>query len=170
MARFVAPNDALDQRELGVDRFQLLAPLWYESDVLGGRIVKIPKGFIYDRESIPRWLPWIYAWLAGTASRAGAVHDFLTQTHKVEDLPVERPMADATYYEAAGVDGNGRVKRWVKWLGVRVGGFRSWNTGPSRFQTVGNDRRRKPRMAPGERRQVLDKLKRMRPPETPQAP
>ena len=167
MPRFVAPYDVLDQRELGPDRFQLLAPLWYESAVLGGRVVKISKGFVYDRESIPRWLPWIYAWLAGTASRAGAVHDWVVQTHKVEDLPVERAMADAVYHEAAGVDGNGRFTRWVKWLGVRVGGMKSWRTGPERFQTHENDRRRKPRMAPDERRQVLDKLKRLRPPEAP---
>ena len=167
MARFVVPHDQLDFRELGPDRFQLLAPLWYESDVLGGRVVKLMTGFVFDRESIPRWLPLIYAWLAGTASRAGAVHDWLTQTHKVEDLPVERAMADATYFEAAQVDRNGWLKRWAKWVGVRLGGVRSWNTGPSRFQIVGNDRRRKPRMAPEERREVLDKLKRIRPPEAP---
>ena len=165
MARFVGPHDQLDFRELSPDRFQLLAPLWYESDVLGGRVVKLMTGFVFDRESIPRWLPLIYAWLAGTASRAGAVHDWLTQNHKVEDLPVERAMADAVYFEAAQVDGNGWLKRWAKWIGVRLGGIRSWTTGPSRFQLVGNDRRRKPRMAPEERREVLGKLKRIRPPE-----
>lgn len=152
MARFVAPHDQLDYRELGQDRFELLAPLWYESGVLGGRIVKLAKGFVFDRESIPRWLPLIYAWLAGTASKAGAVHDWLTQTHKVEDLPVERPMADAVYFEASGVEGNGRFKRWFKWLGVRLGGSSSWNTGPSRFQVLGNDRRQRREGCQQERR------------------
>lgn len=152
MARFVPPHDTLDYRELATDRYELLAPLWYQSDVLGGRIVKLAKGFVFDRESIPRWLPLIYAWLSGTASKAGAVHDWLTQTHKVEDLPVERPMADAVYFEASKVQGNGWFKRWVKWLGVRVGGASSWNTGPSRFQVLGNDRRQRRDPCDQERR------------------
>ena len=167
MARFVPPNDVLDQRELGPDRFQLLAPLWYDSDVLGGRVVKVAKGFVYDLESIPRWLPWTYAWLAGTASRAGAVHDWLAQVHKVGDFSVDRAVADAVYYEATGVDGNGWLKRWIKWLGVRVGGAAAWASGPSRFRVIGNERRQRPRMDGSERREVLDKLKGLRGPQAP---
>mgnify|MGYP001594006572 FL=1 len=81
-------------------------------------------------------------------------------------------MADATYFEAAQVDGNGWFRRWAKWLGVRLGGMSSWTSGPSRFQVVGNARRSTPRMPPGERPEVLQKLKRLRPEPSPpgQAP
>ena len=167
MSRFVPPHDKLDLRELGTDRFQLLRPLWYESEVLGGRIVKVPSGFVYDRESIPRCLPIVYAWLAGTASRAGTVHDRLVQVHKVGDFSVDRAVADAVYYEATGVDGNGWLKRWIKWLGVRVGGAAAWASGPSRFRVIGNERRQRPRMDGSERREVLDKLKGLRGPQAP---
>lgn len=125
-----------------MDRFQLLSPLWYESDVLGGRVVKAPSGFIYDKESVPRWLPILHAWLAGTASRAGTIHDRLYQNHKVQDLVVPRSLADQVYWEATGIDGNSWPKRWVKWVGVRLGGGGSYESGPSRFQVLGNDRRR----------------------------
>ena len=142
MSRFVRPYDRLELRELSTDRFQLLSPLWYESDLLGKRVIKVPLGFIYDRESIPRWLPIIYAWLAGTASRAGTIHDRLYQIRSVQDFVVPRQLADAVYYEAAEVDGNSWPKRWVKWLGVRIGGAGAYASGPSRFQVLGNDRRR----------------------------
>ncbi|MBI3937154.1 MAG: DUF1353 domain-containing protein [Betaproteobacteria bacterium] len=141
MGRFVPPHDRLLLEELGQDRFRLLAPLWFEAEALGGRIVKAASGFLFDRESIPRWLPWIYAWLAGTASRAGAIHDWLTQVQKVEDLQVDRRTANAVYYEATKADGNGWLTQWIKWLGVSLGGRVSWRTGPARFQRLRNDRR-----------------------------
>lgn len=170
MARFVAPHDHLQFEELAEDRFKLLAPLWYESEMLGGRTVKVPAGFITDRESIPRWLPLAFAIFSGTASRAGVIHDFLYQTHKVEDLDVSRRMADAVYYEANGLDQNPFWKRWLKWLGVRIGGMFGYASGPRRFQES-NERRQVKRapMTPAERKVVLDKLKRIRP-EPPEAP
>ena len=125
--------------------------LWFESNILGGLIIKVAIGFIFDRESIPRWLPILYAWLAGTASRAGAIHDWLTQTHKVGNLVLTRWQANAVYREAAEADGNGWPRRWAKWIGVTIGGRRSWASGPARFTLVGNERRKRPRQAPESR-------------------
>ena len=155
MARFVSPHDRLLIEELSQDSFKILAPLWFESDLLGGRVIKVPEGFISDRESIPRWLPIFYALLAGTASRAGVVHDRLYQLHKVVDLDVSRKLADAVYYEANALDQNPGWKRWLKWLGLRIGGALAYKSGPSRFQTD-NDRRRKPRtpLSPEDRRRL----------------
>lgn len=170
MARFVAPHDHLRIEELEQDHFRLLAPLWYESELLGGRTVKVPAGFVTDRESVPRWLPLVYAIFSGTASRAGVIHDFLYQTHKVQDLEVPRRASDAVYYEATVLDQNPGWKRWLKWLGLRIGGGGAYASGPRRFQVNGNERRHAPRprpMKPDERKTVLDTLKRMRPPEAP---
>lgn len=170
MSRFVAPHDHLQIEEIEQDRFRLLAPLWYESDALGGRTVRVPAGFVTDRESVPRWLPLIYAVFSGTASRAGVIHDRLYQCHKVQDLEVSRRLADAVYYEANALDQNPGWKRWLKWLGLRIGGGSAYASGPQRFQDNGNDRRRTtrpPTMTPEERKVVLTKLKRLRPPEAP---
>lgn len=167
MARFVAPYDHLKVEELSQDCFRLLVPLWYESSLLGGRILKVPAGFVTDRESIPRWLPLVYALFSGTASRSGVLHDWLYQVHRVQELEVSRKLADDLYYEANVLDGNRWWQRSMKWLGLRIGGGSAYRNGPERFQCHGNERRRKPRMAPAERRQVLDTLKRLRPPEAP---
>lgn len=170
MARFAAPHDHLRIEELGQDQFRLLTPLWYESELLGGRTVKVPAGFGTDRESVSRWLPLAYAIFSGTASRSGVIHDRLYQTHKVQDLHVSRRMADAVYYEANALDQNPGWKRWLKWVGLRIGGAGAYASGPARFQANGNERRHAPRprpMRPDERKVVLDKLKRIRPPEAP---
>jgi len=175
VARFVAPHDHLKIEELGQDQFRLLAPLWYESDLLGGRTVKVPTGFVTDRESVPRWLPLAYALFSGTASRAGVIHDWIYQIHRVQDLEVSRRLADAVYYEANALDQNPGWKRWLKWLGLRIGGGSSYASGPERFRANGNERRRDPRpraMTPEERKKVLQKLKLLRqePPDPGQAP
>ena len=70
-AKFVNPHDRLLLEELSQDRFRLLAPLWFQSDVLEGRVVKVPENFIFDRESIPRWLPLIYALLLARRAAPG---------------------------------------------------------------------------------------------------
>ena len=150
MAGFVKPYDTFDSRELPDSRVQLLAALWFQSDLLGGRIVKLREGFVNDKESVPWWLPITYVWLAvkRKASRAGAVHDWLFATHRVEDLDVPFELANAVYHEAAAFDGNGRVVRWVKWVGVSIGGRSSYESGPRRFQVNGNDRRQRREACP----------------------
>lgn len=154
MARFVAPHDFLDTRELPDGRVQLLAALWYQSDLLGGRMVKVREGFVNDKESVPWWLPITYVWLAvkRKANRAGTVHDWLYATHGAEDLKVPRKLADAVYHEAAAFDGNEGFVRWIKWAGVRVGGASSYESGPRRFQVNGNDRRQQRKTCELERR------------------
>ena len=156
MSRFVAPHDRLDTRDLGDGTMQLLAPLHYESDLLGGRVIRIPAGFVSDLESVPRWLPLAYAIFARTANRAGVVHDRLYQLQKVEDLVIPRGLADAVYYEANALDAYGNPGRWLKWLGLRIGGWRSYATGPARFRWHNNDLRRRARtpLSPEERRRL----------------
>lgn len=162
MSRFIPPYDVLDSRELPDGRIQLLASLWYQSDILGGRIVRVREGFVNDEESIPWYAPLLYIWLkvVNHASRSGVVHNWLYQTHRVggrradvglhdlSDLKVPRGLADAVYHEAAALDGNGSAARFTKWAGVRVGGLWAYRSGPRRFQVNGNDRRSVPRTAP----------------------
>ena len=73
MAAFLTP---LKLEELGEDRWRLLAPLIYRSDVLPWpALVRVEVGFETDLESVPRWLPVCYAILYGTAHPAAVVHD-----------------------------------------------------------------------------------------------
>lgn len=147
MGQFVPPHDRLLVEELGQDRFRLLAPLWFQSDVLVGRIVKAPTDFVFDRESVPRWLPLAHALFSGTASRAGCIHDWLTQAQQVDTFKVTRQQADAVYYEANVAEGNAWWRRSLKWFFVRLAGWSSWRTGPGRLRMF-NERRRRPRGTP----------------------
>ena len=163
MSRFIAPHDRLDTQDVGDGTVRLLAPLHYESDLLGGRVVRIPTGFLSDLESVPRWLPLAYALFARTANRAGVVHDRLYQLHQIEDVIVPRRLADAVYYEANALDAYGNPGRWIKWLGLRIGGRGSYASGPARFRRHGNDlRRRARRPLTVEERRRLESLARQR--------
>ena len=120
MAQFLSD---LDIREIGQDRWVLLAPLRYQSDILPGMTpLEVPEGFQTDLESIPRVLPLAYAILYGTAHKASVVHDWLYTKGNIS-----RKIADDTLYEAIRVTGEPRWKAWAIWLGVRAGGWIAWN-------------------------------------------
>lgn len=116
MSRLLTP---LTLEEIAGTRFVRLAePFVYQSDVLK-KTVKVPKGFICDLESIARW-PLVY-WILGRSSdEAGVIHDYL---YRKNSIPVvSRRLADAIYNEASKIDKCDRIRSWMKWLGVRVGG------------------------------------------------
>ncbi|MBI3938165.1 MAG: DUF1353 domain-containing protein [Betaproteobacteria bacterium] len=134
LGRFLDP---LCTEDLGPDLFMLTRPLRYESPLLGD-IITAPAGLQTDLDSVPRWLPLVYAVLHGKARAAGAIHDFCYQTHRVGYRDLTRAMADAVIDEAAQATGPGIVPlwaldRWMLWAGVRVGGRRAWESGPRRL-------------------------------------
>lgn len=100
--------------------WQLVSPLVYWCEFLDRQLV-VPEGFITDFASVPR-LPFIY-WFAGGATEAPAVlHDWFYRTN-TSDLT--REQADALLYEAIVARGYSRLRGWLMWAGVRVGG--SWS-------------------------------------------
>lgn len=102
---------------------RLTAPFAYYSPILC-RLITIPEGFECDRESIPR-IPFVYMFLGNTSAEAGVIHDYLYR--KDSEPIVSRSIADDIYYEASCLDGNFRIQAWLKWAGVRVGGFSSYH-------------------------------------------
>jgi len=74
--------------------WRLMAPLVYESDVLG-REITVPSGFECDLNSMP-WLTWLWA-PKTDYPEAGAVHDWGYQGN------LSQADADAVYREALGV-------------------------------------------------------------------
>ena len=144
---------SLQAEQIAPGTWRLLAPLVYRSAVLG-TTVTVPTDFMSDGDSIPRWLPLVYAILKGVATAPAFLHDYLYQTHQAHDLQITRGQGDAVLHEAAGADGPGIVptsdwQRWLLWSGVRIGGGWAWYTGPRRYSALRNyavqDRRVVPR-------------------------
>ena len=135
MARFLTP---LRAQHLGDDRWELTAPLVYDSDLAGipdtpvraqvtagvdpqtgRRLVIVPTGSRSDFESVPRWWPLLYAWLRDTAEEAAVVHDWAYRI----GTDYARATADALLYEAAIAIGEDPARAWGLWLGVRAAGW-----------------------------------------------
>lgn len=86
---------------------------------LNGRKLTIPKGFIFDGNSIPRrlWF-WFGHPLEGEQVIAAMVHDYLYRT-----TLLSRKDADFLYYCILRKIGVCFIKRSLMWLGVRLGGW-----------------------------------------------
>ena len=107
----------------------LMTPLIYlsiEKPLANGRaVVEVPRGFRTDFASIPRFLWPIFPPDAGDTRRAATLHDFLyCQPH----CGFNRAQADALFRLALKEDGAVWIKRWLFWLGVRLGGAIKWTT------------------------------------------
>lgn len=103
-------------RDLGDGRhFEVMSPLVYVSDLLGGSVV-VDTGTITDLASIP-FLPRHRTW-----SRAAVVHDGLYQSNGVT-----RKQADDVLREAMIVLDVPAWRRGVVYIGVRVGGWKAWD-------------------------------------------
>ena len=85
-------------------------------------VVKVPKGFITDGASIPKFAWSIIGSPMGKYSAAAVVHDFLYHTKKYT-----RRKSDAIFLEAMKVLGVPWWKRKVMWLSVRLVAWISWN-------------------------------------------
>jgi hypothetical protein len=93
MSRFLSTCDVryLPEWEGGRQLRMLLAPLVYESDVLGATVT-VPAGLVFDGQSIPRTL----AGLSGPeCTEAGGVHDWLYLGHHLQmgTLPLDTFLA-----------------------------------------------------------------------------
>lgn len=127
--------------------YELRDELVYASRILD-RVLTVPVGFHTDLDSTPRYLPLAYAALKGTGKPAACVHDLLYQCHRADPftfglvgggwheaaVPVSRAVADAVYAEALGALGVPAWKAWCMYRAVRLGGRRSYVSGPTRWQ------------------------------------
>lgn len=94
-------------------------PITFEID---GHELTIPKGYISDGMSCPRWCwPIISPQYDPKTLVPSIKHDFLYDT-KV----VSRERADEFYREDLVAHGVGTVKAWVIYESVRIGGFSHW--------------------------------------------
>lgn len=104
--------------------FELTEPFEYHVGAFPSeRVITVPKGFLTDLASIPRFL-WSVFPPDGEYAKAAVVHDYLYRYPSTS-----RQFADAVFDEAMGVLG---VKPWKRWLithAVRL--FGGWYFGAS---------------------------------------
>ena len=90
---------------------------YYLGNLGSGMYIRVPAGFITDFASVPRLFwgilpPW------GRYGKPAVLHDYLYQSQKFM-----RVLCDAIFYEAMCVLGVKWWKRWLLYLGVRIGGW-----------------------------------------------
>lgn len=140
MSDFTAP---LDLRSLPEGKLMLLRSLtWLVGDYTSpSGAVTVPRGFVCDGGSIPRWFwPVIGHPLSSSVIRAACVHDWLYHIHAFDDTAYDcsRREADAVFREALAVDGVGFLRRHLMWAAVRVFGLGAWmHFNPFRVEVVG---------------------------------
>jgi len=138
VSAFLTP---LHVEPIGPDRWRLVQPLVYASDLLDGQVT-IPEGWETDFESIPRWLPTLYAVLYGSAHEAAVIHDWaytyaafcVVTPHGIEHrVPISRSEGDALLDEAMRTPKRPHPenqaptwKAYAVWLGVRAFGWLAW--------------------------------------------
>jgi len=132
MANFLSP---LQLEYIDGTKWRLIAPFEYHLGAPDGPDhVHLPVGFITDFASIPRMF-WPVMLPTGLYGKAAVVHDWLYQEREVERHVghatllrlVTRLEADDVLKEAMGVLS---VRLWTIWtiyLGVRAGGWLTWN-------------------------------------------
>lgn len=95
------------------------SPLVYKSDIVYGVIV--PKGFEFDKNSIPFYLRWLFPVSGRRSDYAATLHDWLYTT---ELFP--REVCDEIYYEAMLLS---KVSNWrakSKFMAVKTFGHLVW--------------------------------------------
>lgn len=102
----------VNDRQVALD-----APLYYE---LEGLKFKVPRGFITDFATVPKFLWWLFG-PTGLWTWAAVLHDWLIKLLWMKHPPVNGREADRLFRLAlAEVDVN-LVSRWLMWTGVRWG-------------------------------------------------
>lgn len=122
----------LDVREIGPNKWRLLAPLTYE----GRRdVFEVPEGFETDFASIPKPF-WSIISPLGKHKKAAVLHDYLYSEHPevITDLPgggstyqsITRKDADGLFRRSAKQLGVRKSRAWVMWKAVRWFGGSRW--------------------------------------------
>jgi hypothetical protein len=118
--RFLTP---LDVRRRDDGRWVLIAPLIFESAVLG--LVTVPRGFDTDFASVPR-VPFAFLVAGDRAHEAAVLHDAIYRRGEVRGEPITRALADEAFRDAMEATGEPWWRRRVMWAAVRVAGGGPW--------------------------------------------
>lgn len=93
--------------------------------LIDGQPLVIPRGFLTDGASVPRFL-WPILPPFGPYNKASLLHDYLYKTGKINRAPVTRKQADDLFLAGMEALQVNPATRWAMWTGVRVGAFPAW--------------------------------------------
>ena len=116
--------EVLPENDCGRVEYRLLYPLRVESAVNGpnhGIRVVVPKGFVTDLASVPRFWWWWFP-PAGDYAAAATVHDWFYRN----SVGISRFLADALFRDLMAALKVPLWKRWLMWMAVRLGSWRYW--------------------------------------------
>lgn len=120
--------------EIDDDKAFLVEPLVYQSAILDGKIT-VPKKFVTDFASVPR-LPLAFWLCGGRAKMESVVHDYLYQTHLCGRKTADKVLLEAMTEARSAI--NPKICELI-YLGVRLGGYLAYRSGPKRFELFGNN-------------------------------
>ncbi len=122
MSQFTQPVDIRHRKGHDADWVVVTTDLRWEIGEIGsGKFVHIPKGFITDLASVPRFL-WPFIPPHGRHTNASILHDYLYRYSHSNG----RAWADRQFYEAMIALETPKVRARIMWLAVRVFGIFAW--------------------------------------------
>lgn len=113
----------LETRAIPPNRWLLLIPLVYTTDLVDPPTIRVPDGFDTDLASIPRALRWLID-VNGRHRKAAVLHDWIYSLAGSTGL--DRAVCDRIFKEAMLSLGVSRWRVNLMYAGVRVGGRKAW--------------------------------------------
>jgi len=113
----------------GDEVWMLTSPLRYYSSLVDAEI-EAPTGFVTDFASVPR-VPVAYTAFGNRAHRESVIHDYLYQTHLAS-----KNASDRIFLEAMKARGKPLWVRSAMYLGVVLGGWSAYKSGPKRYTVL----------------------------------
>ncbi len=129
-------TDKLELRDFSKNEFYTLKEFTY---FIGSEdstdFIIIPKGFVTDGASIPKWLWPIVGHPFAEFRQAAVVHDFLYRTH----IRTKND-SDKIFLEAMEVLEVKKWKRDIMYWAVSTFGEKSWKGGPAKYNQVQDEK------------------------------
>jgi hypothetical protein len=106
--------------EVGPGRWRVTESVAYPLAAGAAGVVVVPAGYVCDLASVPRLWRWLVS--RERLAHAAALHDFILESQAILDpaRAVTRAVADAAFYEASRLSGNGRLLSLVAFVAVRL--------------------------------------------------
>lgn len=89
-----------------------------------GRKIVVPKGFRYDKGSVPRWAWWLIPRDDRTGINAFKIHDYLYDA--AQGRPLTRSEADQVMYELLRMGGMSWLRAQAAHKAVRMAVWKNW--------------------------------------------
>ncbi len=101
-----------EAEDLGRAKWRLLAPLVFESELMG-KLIEVEAGFETDFASVPRWVLPAFALTGDTAHASAVLHDYAVGVYTKDD-------AAQLFLEAMKAEKVPTWRRWLMYLAVQI--------------------------------------------------